>query len=161
MNRRTLIASAAAPSLLWAAAPAITPAFTQVRIDGKVVPYRDALAKRNIILSDGWGVDWVALTTEDQQLLPILPTDAARFFLLDKRNLNKSVRLTVRRHAFTPGLEVLEVRRLVDGAEWDTYYWCEICAIKSFHLHTCDCCQGPIELREHPLGKPFTFRVVE
>jgi hypothetical protein len=40
-----------------------------------------------------------------------------------------------------------------DGKLHDVYYWCDICSIRGSELHACDCCGGPMELREVPAAE--------
>jgi hypothetical protein len=52
-----------------------------------------------------------------------------------------------------PGTHVFEpqvLRSVREGAVWDLYYYCDVCAIESVAPGLCECCQAPVELREEP-----------
>lgn len=133
--------------------------FEVVRLRGKVVPYHDAMAERfRIRFVEEIGKDMLALAVEDGRLLPILPTDAARIFYFDERTRQRPMEITARVYRDTPGLHVLEVHAVKNDKREEIYYWCEICSIKMYYLKQCDCCQGPIELREHPVGEAFRIK---
>lgn len=128
-------------------------------LDGEAVLYGPALRKRlKLELVDDSLDKVVAYETKDGRLIPILPTEAGLFFLRDERVRNKPMRITARLHHNESALEVITFHSLVDGKPNEIYYWCEICSIQMYHLKDCDCCQGPIELREHPVGETFRLK---
>ena len=130
-----------------------------VTLDGQAVLYGPALRKRlKLELVDDSLDKVVAYETKDGQLIPILPTEAGLFFLRDERVRNKPMRITARLHQNESALEVITFHSLVNGKANEIYYWCEICSIQMYHLKDCDCCQGPIELREHPVGETFRLK---
>lgn len=130
-----------------------------VTLDGEAVLYGPALRKRlKLELVDESLDKVVAYETKDGRLIPILPTEAGLFFLRDERVRNKPMRVTARLHQNESSLEVITFHSLVDGKPNEIYYWCEICSIQMYHLKDCDCCQGPIELREHPVGETFRLK---
>ena len=130
-----------------------------VSLDGQAVFYGPALRKMlKLELVDDSLDKVVAFQTEDGRLIPILPTDSGLFFLRDERVRNRPMRITARVRDKVAGLEVITFHSLVDGKPNEIYYWCEICSIQMYHLKECDCCQGPIELREHPVGETFRLK---
>lgn len=130
-----------------------------VTLDGQAVLYGPALRKRlKLELVDDSLDKVVAYETKEGRLIPILPTEAGLFFLRDERVRNKPMRITARIHKNDSALEVITFHSLVDGKPNEIYYWCEICSIQMYHLKDCDCCQGPIELREHPVGETFRLK---
>ncbi|MFO0947817.1 MAG: hypothetical protein U1D30_18160 [Planctomycetota bacterium] len=133
--------------------------FEVVRVRGKVVSYPDVMERRfGIRFTEDFAKNVLALETDEGRVLPILPTDAARIFYFDERTRNRPMEITARVYADTPGLHVLEVHSVKNDKRQEIYYWCEICSIKMYYLKQCDCCQGPIELREHPVGEPFRIK---
>jgi hypothetical protein len=120
---------------------------------GKVVPLADLLEKFGSRLDAEAAPYWLALATEDGKIYPLIRDDGSRMFFKDERLLNRSMRLTGRLFQDTRLLQVLEVQSLVKGQPHEVYYWCDICSIKRFEKKICDCCGGPMELREVPLGK--------
>jgi len=74
-------------------------------------------------------------------------------FFLDPQLLNRRMRLTGHLVGDTSFLKVLQVHSYVKGELCEVYYWCDICSIKRFYKAQCECCQGPMELREPPVKK--------
>jgi hypothetical protein len=53
-----------------------------------------------------------------------------------------------------PGTQIVEVAKLLsihEGAIFDVFYYCTVCAIQSVTPGICVCCQEPVELVEKPL----------
>jgi hypothetical protein len=121
---------------------------------GKVVRLASLVEKLGSRLDPDAAQQWLALATDDGKLYPLIKDDGSRMFFKDDRLLNRSVRLTGR---FLPGsqlLQVLEVHSYNSKGELcEVYYWCDICSIKRFENKKCDCCGGPMELREMPVAK--------
>lgn len=118
---------------------------------GKVVSLADAVAKHGIKL-DADAPAMLALVAEDGKILPILKDAGARMFYQDVRLRNRPMRLTGR---LVPGsnlLQVINVHSEKQGKLHDVYYWCDICTIRNYQLVICDCCGGPMELREVPVA---------
>ena len=63
------------------------------------------------------------------------------------------MRLTGRLLPGSQLLQVVEVHSVRNGQLHEVYYWCDVCAIKRFEKKTCECCLGPMELREVPVAK--------
>jgi hypothetical protein len=77
-------------------------------------------------------------------------------FFTDKRLLNRPMQLQGRVVPGTPLLQLTQVQSLKDGKLHDVYYWCDVCAIRRSSLEKtgiCECCGGPMELKEVPAGK--------
>ena len=70
----------------------------------------------------------------------------------DKRFQEHELRLTGRVFPSTSILEVSQFQWYQDGKLHDVYYWCDICTIRGYQFTICDCCGGPMELRE-PLAE--------
>lgn len=132
------------------------PTFELKKFRGKVVSYAAALEDQlGIALVEPTGSDLFALVTDEGNILPLLPTESAQLFSADSRIRDRPMEITARVYDKTPGLHVIEVHSIKAGKLNEIYYWCEICSIKMYRLKDCDCCQGPIELREHPVGESF------
>lgn len=132
--------------------------FREETFRGKVVPYREALQRRaGIALVGDWANGLLALETATG-LLPILPTEGARIFYHDPRNLGRPMQVVARTYTDTPGLVVVGVHSLKGDQLHEVYYWCEVCSIRMLYLKDCDCCQGPLELREHRVGERFRIK---
>jgi hypothetical protein len=121
--------------------------------DGKVVPLATLLAKQKIKLDSDAASQWLALQTDDGKLYPIIKDDGGRMFFKDERLLNRPMRLTGRLVQDTNFLQVTTVHSLVKGELHDLYYWCDICSIRRNEKKICDCCGGPMELKEEPVKK--------
>jgi hypothetical protein len=129
------------------AAPEAKPsAFT-----GKVVPVKDLTEKSGVKLDRDASPFLVALVVDGKAYL-VLKDDGGRRFYKDERLLNREYRITGRLIGGTM-LQVLSVQSIKNGQLYDIYYWCDICAIRRNEKKDCECCGGPMELREEPIKK--------
>ena len=126
--------------------PEKPPTFT-----GKVVPLSEVLPKAGSRLDADAAPYWLALVTEDGKVYPIIKDDGGRRFFKDERLRNRPLQVTGRTVKNTSLLQVLSVHSLKDGKPHEIFYWCDICAIKRHELNACECCGGPMELREVPV----------
>ena len=116
---------------------------------GKVVWTAEALKRLYGIEADAdTAKSAVALETAEGRLHPIVKDDRGRGFLLDERLRNRELELFVRRYEGSPFIQVIRVYTLKDGRKYELDYWCDICAIAMYELKECECCQGPIRIRE-------------
>jgi hypothetical protein len=120
---------------------------------GKVVPMAALLEKFGAKLDADAAPSWLALQADDGKAYPLIKDDGSRLFFLDKRLLDRPMRLTGRLHPESRTLQVLAVHSLVKGQLHDVYYWCDVCSIRRGEKKVCDCCGGPMELREEPVKK--------
>ena len=120
---------------------------------GKVVPVKDLLEKSGITLDKDAAANSLALVTDDGKTYPLVKDASSRMFFSDPAVLNRRMRLTGNLVGDTPFLKVLQIHSYVKGELHDIYYWCDICSIKRFEKMQCECCQGPMELRETPVKK--------
>ena len=122
--------------------------------DGKVVPLKEVLQKAGLRLDADAAAQWLALVADDGQVYPLIKDDGSRLFFLDPRLQQRRMRVAGRLFPDTHLLQVLAVNSYVNGQLCDLYYWCERCSIRrNEKLEHCDCCGGPLELREEPLKK--------
>lgn len=122
-------------------------------LDGKVVRLADAVAKAGGKLDADAAPHWLALACDDGKLYPLVKDAGSRLFYKDPALLDRSVRLTGR---FVPGsmlLRVAAANTIVKGELQEVYYWCDVCSIKRGEKSCCECCGGPMELREEPAKK--------
>lgn len=152
-RRRGLVAAFAVAFCPFFFSPAEPPAAKPRFYTGKVVPLSDVLAKSGIRLDRDAAALSLALLTDAGKVYPIIKDEGSRMFYLDKSLLNRRMRLTGRTVGDTPLLQVLQVHSLLKGELHEVYYWCDICAIKRFEKKLCECCGGPMELRETPVKK--------
>jgi hypothetical protein len=116
---------------------------------GKVVWTTEALKRLHGIEADADAAHRsVSLETADGQLYPIVKDARGRGFLLDERLRNREMELFVRRYDGSPFVQVIRVYTLKEGQKYELDYWCDICAIAMYELKVCECCQGPIRIRE-------------
>jgi hypothetical protein len=120
---------------------------------GKVVPLAGLVEKFGSKLDPDAAPNWLALVGEDGKIYPLIKDDGSRMFFTDSRLLNRPMRLTGRLMPGSQLLQVLEVHSYRAGELNEVYYWCDICTIKRFEKKACDCCGGPMELREVPVKK--------
>lgn len=90
----------------------------------------------------------IVLETPTGELHPLVKDARGRAFYKDERLRQMDLELVVRRYRGSPLLKVIRVYRLRDGAKYELDYWCDVCAISMYELKECECCQGPIRLRE-------------
>jgi hypothetical protein len=130
------------------------PASKNTWFKGKVVRLAALVEKLGSRLDPDAAQQWLALSSDDGRLYPLIKDDGSRMFFKDDRLLDRPVRLTGR---FLPGsqlVQVVEVHSYNDKGELcEVYYWCPICSIKRFENKKCDCCGGPMELREVPVKR--------
>ena len=121
---------------------------------GKVVPLADLVAKTGSRLDADAAPYWLALATDDGKVYPLVKDGGARLFFKDKALLNRPMRLTGR---LLPGSQLLQVKvvhSLRKGRPHEVYYWCDVCSIRRGEKEAaCECCGGPMELREEPVKK--------
>jgi hypothetical protein len=118
---------------------------------GKVIPLAKALEKSGIKLDPDAAALEMALVGEDGKIYPLVKDTSSRMFYLDRAVRDRPMRLTGRLVANGRLLQVVNVRSYKNGELCDIYYWCDICAIRMSELNRCDCCGGPVELREEPI----------
>jgi hypothetical protein len=82
----------------------------------------------------------------------LVPDAGSRMFLKDDKLLGRPMRLTGRLRA-DGQFQVAEVRSLIKGVPHDVFYWCDICSIRRYEKMICECCGGPMDLKEEPVKK--------
>lgn len=102
----------------------------------------------------------VALETAAGQLHPIIKDFRGRGFHKDPQLHELDLELLVRRYEGSPMIQVVRVYSWKEGAKYELDYWCDICAIPMYELKECECCQGPIRIRqravrESPMKDPL------
>jgi hypothetical protein len=125
-----------------------------IQIDGKIVPLAGILEKFGSRLDSEAAPHWLALVTGDGKIYPLIKDDGSRLFFSDPRLQNRAMRVTGRLFQDTHLLQVLSVNSVKNGQLYEIYYWCNVCSIRRNELlKKCDCCGGPLELREEPVKK--------
>ena len=132
-------------------APAAAPKMEDY--DGQVVPLADVLAKEGVTLDKDARPAALALVTDGGKVYPLVKDDGSRMFYKDERLLNRRMRLTGRVLPDVGMLQVVQVHSWRDGKLNEVYYWCDVCSIRRSEKGKCDCCGGPLELREEPVEK--------
>jgi hypothetical protein len=121
---------------------------------GKVVPLAGLLEKIGSHLDPGAAPHWLALVTDDGRVYPLIKDDNSRALFRDPKLQNRPMRLEGRLFKDTHLLQVLGINSIVNGQLHEVYYWCDVCSIRRTEkLLRCECCGGPMELRETPLKK--------
>jgi hypothetical protein len=119
---------------------------------GKVVPLADLVAKTGSRLDPDAVPLSLVLVADDGKVYTLVKDGGARLFFKDPALLNRPMRLTGR---LLPGSQVLQVmaaRSVRNGQLHEIYYWCDICSIRRGEkMSTCECCGGPMELKEEPV----------
>ena len=151
LHLRRLVVLASLALCLTSPAPAAAPKTADY--DGKVVPLADVLGKEGVTLDKDARPSWLALVADDGKVYPLVKDDGSRMFYKDERLLNRRMRLTGRVLPDAGMLQVVQVHSWLHGELHEVYYWCDICSIRRSEKGKCDCCGGPLELREEPVGK--------
>jgi hypothetical protein len=151
MRAAILLVVLLASSPLWWNPCAAAPEEKFSVFTGKVTLLKDIIEKSGGKLDRDAAPLMVALVV-DGKAYPIIKDDGGRRFFKDERLLNKDYRITGRLVGGTM-LQVISVQSLKNGKPHDIYYWCDICAIRRSEKNNCECCGGPMELREEPVGK--------
>lgn len=97
--------------------------------------------------------DQPTLVTKDGKSYPLLRDDGGKRFFKDVALFNREMRLAGKLDEKTGMLRVFSVHTIKNGTVFEIFYWCDICAIKRHERMICECCNGPMELREEPLGR--------
>jgi hypothetical protein len=116
------------------------------QINGKVVPLAIALQKQAVKVDSD--VKALALVTDDGKVYSLLKDDGARMFYLDKRLLDRPMRLTGKVLPGTQILQVTHVHSMKQGKLHEVYYWCENCQLRFNEPGICICCGAVLELIE-------------
>ncbi len=82
----------------------------------------------------------------------LLRTKFSEALFADERFRKKTLVLKGRIFPNSRIFEPTIIRSIRDGVIYDLYYYCTICDIQSVAPGPCECCQGPTELVEKPLG---------
>lgn len=146
----SVVILALSPALLAQTEPEIKTGKTEF-FTGKVIPLAQLLDKIGSKLDPDAGPHWMALVTEEGKIYPLIKDAGSKMFFTDPKVLNKPVRLTGRLLGDSHLLQVLNIHSYKDGKLCDIYYWCDICTIRRNAGGVCECCGGPMELREVPL----------
>ena len=140
--------------VLVARATSAEPETKTVQLEGKVVPMAGILEKFGSRLDPEAAPHWLALVTNNGKTYPLIKDDGSRLFFSDPRLQNRAMRISGRLFQDTHLLQVLSVNSVKNGQLHEVYYWCDICSIRRNELlKKCDCCGGPMELREEPVKK--------
>jgi hypothetical protein len=143
---------ALSPLLVGGADPAT--ASTQLNdYKGKVVPLAEIVAKAGGQLDADAAPHWLALVGEDGKIYPLVKDSGSRMFFKDSALLRRPMRLAGRLIPGSQLLRVLAVRSYVKGELNEVYYWCDVCSIRRSEKNICECCGGPMVLREEPVKK--------
>ncbi len=150
----------ASGSLLCAAEPEpaeLVPAQHElVVLRGRVIFLAEALQKRFGVTTVPEARERILALADTEGILhPLVEDTRGRGFRSDERLRNVELELWARRHKGSPLLQVIRVFAVKPDGRYELDYWCEICAIAMFELKECDCCQGPIELRERKVPADF------
>jgi hypothetical protein len=136
------------------AAGAKKPKHRSQSLRGQVVWLADAMLKRYGIETDADAAHaQVALDADDGMLYPIIKDFRGRAFHVDERLRDVEMELLVRRYDGSPLVQVLRIYTLKPEGKYELDYWCDVCAIPMYELKECECCQGPIRIRERLVEK--------
>jgi hypothetical protein len=141
------LACLAGTAPLWARPDGRSDVFT-----GKVVPLAEVVEAAGGRLDADAGPALV-LSGDDGKSYLLVKDAGSRLFFKDKALLRRPMRLTGRLLPGSQILRVTAVHSVVKGAVCEVYYWCDVCSIRRGEKNVCECCGGPMVLREEPLKK--------
>jgi hypothetical protein len=128
--------------------PKVAPEVPEVQLRGRVVCLPEAMHEL-------FGTD---LPTKHEHLYGFKTTDGTFYTLLrtkwseglfvDKRLQEKELILIGKVLPKTQIFDMSAMRSVRNGAVFDLYYYCDICAIKTLDPGPCMCCRGPVKLKE-------------
>ena len=118
---------------------------------GKVVPLSTIVEKFGGKLDADAAAQSLVLAGDNGTIYPLIKDDGSRMFFKDPELLNRPMRLTGRTLPKSQLLQVVEVQSVRNGKLHNVFYWCDVCSIKRFEKKACDCCGGPMHLREDPV----------
>jgi hypothetical protein len=129
-------------------------AYRNESLRGRAVWLAEAMKERFGVETDKDSVhSVVALATADGRLLPIVKDFRGRGFYSDPRLREMDLELLVRTFEGAPAIQVVRVYSIKDGDKYEVDYWCDICSIPMYELKECECCQGPIRIRQRRVEK--------
>ncbi|MFO0876686.1 MAG: hypothetical protein U0840_04880 [Gemmataceae bacterium] len=131
----------------WEARPDVGKVET---LRGKIVPLSDLVARAGGKLDTDAVPVSLVLVAEDGKVYPLVKDALSRMFYRDKALLDRTMQVTGR---LLPGSSILRlgsVHSVHKGELFEIYYWCDICSIKRGEKMICECCGGPMELKEVP-----------
>lgn len=102
----------------------------RVTLTGKVRPLADLVDELGSKLDADAVPYHVALVAEDGKVYPLIKDAGGRLFFLDKKLLDRPMRLSGKLLPGSQLLQVLEVHSLIKDVPHNIYYWCDICSIK-------------------------------
>ena len=138
---------------LFHRATAAPPAAKMEDYKGKVVPLAGLLEKAGSKLDADAAPQWLALETDDGKVYPLVKDDGSRMFFKDAKLLNRPMLVTGRLLLGTNLMQVVQVHSYIKGEVHEVYYWCDVCSIRRNEKKICECCGGPMELKEEPVKK--------
>ncbi|MCH8922727.1 MAG: hypothetical protein IIA67_06220 [Planctomycetes bacterium] len=139
--------------------PKPKPKYKSELLRGRVVYLAEAMQRRfgaKTVKEAGQRI--LALETAKGTLHPIFEDVRGRAFRSDKRLRDREVTLLVRRYDGSPVVQIIRLFAHNKSGLAELDYWCDICAIPMFELKPCDCCGGPIRLREQKAKLPVISR---
>jgi hypothetical protein len=121
--------------------------------DGKVVPLAEVVARCGGRLDADAAATSLVLDAADGKVYLLVKDAGSRLFFKDKALLGRPMRLTGRLLPGSGLLRVTAVHSVVRGELCEVYYWCDVCSIRRGEKMVCECCGGPMVLREEPVKK--------
>ena len=86
--------------------------------------------------------------TTDGTFYTLLRTKWSEGLFVDQRLREKELILIGKVLPKTQIFDMTAMRSVRNGAVFDLYYYCDICAIKTLDPGPCMCCRGPVQLKE-------------
>jgi hypothetical protein len=142
-----------APQAAATSQTASTAAIQLIQLRGKVVCLAEEMHQLHQAALPTGHPHLYAFKTEERKYYTLLRTKFSEALFADERFRQKELLLKGRIFPETSAFEVTTIRSVHQGRVYDLYYYCDVCDIQAVAPGLCECCQGPTELVEKPLGE--------
>ena len=134
------------------AEPKTAAAISLVQLRGKVVCLPEEMHERYQAAFPSAHEHLYGLKSVEGKYYTLLRSKFSEALFVDQRFREKELLLKGRIFPGSQVFETVTIRSIRNGVVCDLYYYCDICDIQAVAPGPCECCQGPTELLEKPLG---------
>ncbi len=131
----------------------IAPARQLVELRGKVVCLPEEMHRLHQASLPSAHDHLYGFKSVEGKYYTLLRTKYSEALFVDHRFREKELLLKGRVFPDTQIFEPTTIRSIRNGIVQDIYYYCDVCDIQAVVPGPCECCQGPTELVEKPLGE--------
>jgi hypothetical protein len=121
-----------------------------ITLVGSVLPFAEAVRPLGLVYDAEPVAKPVVLQGDDGSITPFFSDDASRALFQDERLQHRRTKLTARKYADLPYVQIVDFQVEDQGRFRTPEYFCEICTISVRYPQICPCCQGDMVLRMRP-----------